>query len=117
MLKQTEIDFNSFHNTVGFVGGDLQAEEIKAKSLEEFILLNVFRHITDAYSPYDVMEVCELKGRKTKENSVRRALHNLKSNQSYWFEKHGKALMETGETKVNPKYSKIPNATYRLILK
>jgi hypothetical protein len=66
---------NSFYNTIGAQGQVLIDFESTACSLEEFILLNLKKDLE--YTPYDVLEMCALKGYKTKENSVRRALCNL----------------------------------------
>lgn len=102
LFNQPEI--KSFHNTIMASGSELDMQESKAKGLEAFIVSVLKKGVE--YSPYDVLEICLAMGKKTKENSVRRALSNLK-------DKYG--LIElTGNRVLNNKYSNVPNGTIRL---
>jgi hypothetical protein len=78
--------------------------DAKNKCLEDFILM-----ILDPkkeYSPYDVLELCQFYEYKTKENSVRRALTDLRKERG--------EIEFTGNKIVNTKYSNVPNQTIRL---
>lgn len=97
-----------FHNSIGSEGKEREAHEVSAISLEQFILDKVFKPGLEL-SPYDVIEICKKLGRPVKENSVRRALTNLKD-----LKKWENGLILTGKHVVNPKYSPVKNATYKL---
>lgn len=107
MLKGTQIQFDfeakHFYNTGGFSDFDLKKFEKRAKSLEYFILARIFKRGKE-YSPYDVLNACEALNRKTKENSVRRALFNLQT------DKWDFVIVMTG----NKDNSDVPNNTYKL---
>lgn len=115
MLKQTQIDFNSphFHNSIGVEGKEREAHEVSAISLEQFILDKVFKPGLEL-SPYDVIEICKKLGRPVKENSVRRALTNLKDPELWDPKTNERTLVLTGKQIVNKKYSPVKNATYKL---
>lgn len=96
-----------FYNTIEASPQLLFEFDAKGKSLEDFILQSLMQG--KEYSPYDVLELCEFYEYKTKENSVRRALSDLR--------KLRKKIELTGNKIVNEKYSSVPNATIRLIKK
>jgi hypothetical protein len=105
-LNQIEFDFTqqSFYDTVGLNEKELAKAELSAKSLEGFIVINLKPDVE--YSPYDVLELCKKLDYPTKENSVRRALSNLK-------DKYKKIVL-TGNKIVNSNYSRVPNHTIKL---
>lgn len=107
MLKQGQIDFDNPHFYDTAAVPNREEMEVKAISLEKYILEKVFKPGLEL-DPYDVMDALKKLERPAKENSVRRALTNLKDPKKW-----EKGLVLTGKQKLSS-YSTVPNATYKL---
>jgi hypothetical protein len=97
-----------FYNTVPVSGQTVMALEASNKSLEEAIMLFVYgRFPGSSFTPYEVQEKLQERGLFKKESSIRRALTNLTDPVLWGF------LFQTGEKRVNVKYSNVPNNCWK----